>query len=128
MADPQFLLDANLCIYVLQGASPMVRERLERHAPGAVVTSAIVYAEVMRKINPADHAEYAKAAAFFSIIPVMPFDAAAALIYRAVPFRRGSFDRLIAAHALALKLIVATNNVGDFTDVPGLRVENWTVA
>lgn len=126
MTEPQILFDSNLCIYVLRGASAAVRDRLESFAPNTVVTSAIAYAEVMRKIDPADPVEYRKAAAFFSVIPVLPFDAAAALAYRTVPFRRRSFDRLIAAHALALNLIVATNNERDFIDVPGLRVENWT--
>jgi tRNA(fMet)-specific endonuclease VapC len=43
-----------------------------------------------------------------------------------LPFRRASYDRLIAAHALSLDLTLITNNEGDFADVPGLRVENWT--
>jgi tRNA(fMet)-specific endonuclease VapC len=42
--------------------------------------------------------------AFLSEVPVLPFDAAAADVYARLPFRRG-FDRLIAAHALALDLV-----------------------
>jgi tRNA(fMet)-specific endonuclease VapC len=42
--------------------------------------------------------------------------------------RRSSFDRLIAAHALALGFVLVTNNEKHFIDVPGLRVENWTAA
>jgi len=34
---------------------------------------------------------------------------------------------LLAAHALALDVVIVTNNEADFADVPGLRVENWTV-
>lgn len=37
----------------------------------------------------------------------------------------GYNDLLIAAHALALDAIMVTDNVGEFTRVPGLRVENW---
>jgi tRNA(fMet)-specific endonuclease VapC len=58
-------------------------------------------------------------------VPVLPFDAAAAEVYARLPFRRGSFDRLIAAHALALDLVLVTDNVADYADVPGLKVENW---
>jgi tRNA(fMet)-specific endonuclease VapC len=37
----------------------------------------------------------------------------------------GPNDLLIAAHALTLDLILVTNNVEEFTRVPGLAVENW---
>ena len=57
---------------------------------------------------------------------LLPFDEAAVRAYAALPFRRGSFDRLIAAHALALDLTLVTSNVRDFADIPGLLVENWT--
>ena len=32
---------------------------------------------------------------------------------------------LIAAHVLALNLILVTNNLREFSRVPGLKVENW---
>jgi tRNA(fMet)-specific endonuclease VapC len=60
-------------------------------------------------------------------IPVLPFDENAARAYARIPFKRASYDRLIAAHALAQTLIVVTDNEADFADVPGLVVENWTV-
>jgi tRNA(fMet)-specific endonuclease VapC len=41
--------------------------------------------------------------------------------------RRDAFDRLIAAHAVAVGATLVTNNVADFQDYPGLRVENWAV-
>ena len=40
---------------------------------------------------------------------------------------RDPFDRLLAAHALSIGATVVTNNEFDFADVPGLKVENWTV-
>jgi tRNA(fMet)-specific endonuclease VapC len=60
-------------------------------------------------------------------VEVLPFDEMAALVYANLPFKRASYDRLIAAHALALGLTIVTDNETDFADVPGLRVENWTV-
>jgi tRNA(fMet)-specific endonuclease VapC len=48
------------------------------------------------------------------------------LAYAQLPFKRASFDRLIAAHAVSQDLIVVTGNAKDFADVPGLKVENWT--
>jgi tRNA(fMet)-specific endonuclease VapC len=58
---------------------------------------------------------------------VLPFDEAAARAYARLPFKRGRFDRLLAAHALSLDLTVITNNERDFSDIAGLRVENWTI-
>ena len=39
--------------------------------------------------------------------------------------RIGDFDEMIAAHALALRAIVVTDNVRHFSRVAGLRIENW---
>ncbi|HSX54046.1 MAG TPA: PIN domain-containing protein [Sphingomonas sp.] len=57
----------------------------------------------------------------------MPFDTAAAQRFPAARKARGKFDRLIAAHALALGAALVTHNVRDFRDVPGLRIEDWTI-
>lgn len=50
-----------------------------------------------------------------------------AMLVQRVGVNRRSFDRLIAAHALALGAVLVTNNEKDFADVPGLMVENWAV-
>ena len=127
MTKPRFMLDSNICIYVLHGGSERVRARIEANAPGEVVTSAIAYAEVMRGV-PQDRAKEKRAEAFFREVAVLPFGSEAARTYRAIPFRRGTFDRLIAAHALALGVVFVTNNDRDYDDVPGLRIENWTLS
>lgn len=61
----------------------------------------------------------------FEQVPVRPFDREAAVRYAGLPFRRASFDRLIAAHALALGATLVTSNPRDFADIRNLRVENW---
>lgn len=128
MVEPAFLLDSNICIYVLEGLSEPVRQRIEACRPGRLVTSAVAYAEVMRGLDQTDARAVAKAEALFRLIEVLPFDQLAAAAYFKIAFRRASFDRLIAAHALALGLILITNNERDFGDVPGLAVENWTLS
>lgn len=128
MTEPRVLVDSNICIYLIEGLSAVARRCVERFEPGELVTSAIAYAEVMRGVDIANARAVANAEALFEVIPVIPFGAEAALTYRHLPFKRHSFDRLIAAHALALDLPVATNNEADFADVAGLKVENWTRA
>ena len=127
MTEPLFLLDSNICIYLLEGLSDAVRDRVERCRPGQVVTSAICLAEVMRGVDRGDPDALAKAQRFFAVIPPLDFGMGAALRYAELAFRRHSFDRLIAAHALSAGLALVTNNVSDFADVPGLMVENWTI-
>lgn len=122
---PRVLLDANICIYLIEGLSEAARNKVERFAPGEVVTSAVAFAEVMLKVDPADARGSANAEAFFARIPVLPFGAEAALAYREVPFERHRFDHLIAAHALSLDLLLVTRNTRHFGNVSGLRCENW---
>lgn len=127
MSEAAYLLDSNILIYLLEGTSPTARAAIERCRPGEVVTSAVAYAELMRKVPDDDAEKEAAVEALFSLVAVLPFDAAAARSYRHITFKR-TFDRLIAAHALQLDLTFITNHVRDFADVPGLRVENWAEA
>ena len=125
MADPLFLLDSNICIYLLKGASDAVRHRVESHAPGELVTSALAFAEVMMGVRSPE--ETARAKVFFGLVTVQPFDRLAAESYLKMPFKRGSYDRLIGAHALSLGLTLVTANERHFADILGLKIENWTV-
>jgi tRNA(fMet)-specific endonuclease VapC len=125
VTEPAYLLDSNICIYVLADAEGAAARRLGECEPGSVVTSAIAYAEVMRGRPTEDARLLVGAAALFRVVPVLPFDERAALRYQQIPFRRGTFDRLIAAHALSLGLTLITNNQRDYADVEGLRIENW---
>jgi tRNA(fMet)-specific endonuclease VapC len=122
------MLDSNILIYLLEGISPPARAKVEACQPGEVVTSTIACAEMMLKVPAGDAQKQADVDRLFTAVKLLPFDGRAALAYRDVPFRRGSFDRLIAAHALALGLVVVTNNESDYSDVPGLVIENWAVA
>jgi len=69
----------------------------------------------------------------FSKLAPKPFDMDAAAMFGGLsqqyPGKRNSFDRMIAAHALALNVTLVTNNVADFDiyQAAGLRLENWCV-
>lgn len=121
----RYLLDSNIVIAASLGIGVRLRSRLVACNEGDLATSAIVYAEVMygaeRRLPPSTDA----LELFLEEVPVLDFDRAAAETYARLPFRRGSYDRLIAAHALSQGLTVITDNVRDFADVPGLQVENW---
>jgi tRNA(fMet)-specific endonuclease VapC len=66
----------------------------------------------------------------FSMAPVLPFDLPAAAIHddlRARRVRIATMDLRIAATALARGLILLTRNTRDFSQVPGLVTEDWTI-
>lgn len=125
MAEPKFLLDSNICIYILVNGAGPEAQRLAEQATGSVVTSAICFAEVMK--GAAGGGSTNGAEELFLAVQPLPFGEPAARVYAGLPFKRGSFDRLIAAHALSLGLTLVTANVADFADVPGLQVEDWTL-
>jgi tRNA(fMet)-specific endonuclease VapC len=126
-----YMLDTNTCLDFLLARSDLVAARIRRDAARLSV-SAITAAELRvgnrTSKNPEQDAR--KVDLFLSTITTHPFDDAAAATYgdvvQRVGLRRTSFDRLIGAHAMALGLIVVTNNERHFADIPGLRVENWT--
>ncbi len=122
----RFLLDANAVILALTG-HPRVLGRLADCDEGDLALSAIAFAEVFLGIARGKPPSLDVMAGFLEEVIVLPFDEQAARSYAQLPFRRGNFDRLIAAHALSLDLILVTNNEGDFADIPGLRLENWTL-
>ena len=121
------MLDSNICIYVLEALAEKLRPRIEACAPGQLVASAISHAEVWWGVDMNDPVAVEKVERFYQVVTVLPFDGHASRRYAEIPFKRHRFDRLIAAHALALGLTVVTSNEADFADVPGLVVENWTV-
>jgi tRNA(fMet)-specific endonuclease VapC len=123
-----YLIDSDLAIYSMGGdAGSALNVRLASCYPGDVAISAVSFAEValgswLGKPPLPDILD-----AFVSAVPILPFDEAAAREYARLRFKRARFDRLLAAHALALDAVVVTNNEADFADVPGLMVENWAV-
>lgn len=123
----KYLLDSNIIVYLTMNSNERVVRRAADCDEGDLVTSAVAYAEVAYGSLNEQPPAIEQLQAFVQEVPVLDFDYKAALAYATLPFKRGSFDRLIAAHALSHDLIVVTHNVKHFADVPGLKVENWTV-
>ena len=126
------LLDTKICIDYLDSRSELARQRVREKFSSGLHVSSITEAQLRvgprTSENPQGDAE--RLDRFLAILTVHSFDSRAAVIYgamvRRIDMRRSSFDRLIAAHALALGMTLLTNNEKDFTDVPGVQVENWT--
>lgn len=129
----RYMLDTNICIYLMDRRPPQVVERFAAVDKGDVVLSVITLAElrhgVERHTQAKEIAERALAL-LLTWVPAATFDADAAVHYGVLSAavrdrRRDALDRLIAAHALSLGVTLVTNNEADFKDYPGLFVENW---
>ncbi|MCO5183827.1 MAG: type II toxin-antitoxin system VapC family toxin [Anaerolineae bacterium] len=129
-----YLLDTDICIYLLNGRYPQIDRRLTRCEPDAVMLSSIVVAELAygaaNSSNP--QRNYNTLELFVSAFTVLPFGYREARSYGEIraQLRRlgtpiGSADTFIAAHAHANDLILVTNNIRQFQHVSDLQLENW---
>lgn len=129
---PLFMLDTNMCIYLMKNQPEQVARRFAQCYVGDVVMSAITFAELQYGVTVSDNSarERLNLAALVEDIKVVSFDAAAATAYGPIreetrERKKDHLDKLIAAHAVALDVTLVTNNERDFIAYPGLRVENW---
>lgn len=129
-----YLLDTNICIYLMKVHLPEVVERFKRTPIGHVGMSVVTYAELRHGVErcpPQDRVLAEQALnRFIALVPVIALDQRAADSYGIIAAtirdrRRDAFDRLIAAQAISIGATLITNNEADFRDYPGLMVENW---
>jgi tRNA(fMet)-specific endonuclease VapC len=130
----RYLLDTNACVDYLNGRFPSVTERIQRSSPQDLCISSIVVAELR---YGADHSSsryrnHRRLDMLTAEIACVDFDLQAASTYgkvRADLEAKGSpigpNDMLIAAHALALGVVLVTDNRREFERVEGLEIESW---
>jgi tRNA(fMet)-specific endonuclease VapC len=127
-----YLLDTNACLDFLLLRSAQLVARLDANFGHCSVSTVTVAELRVGSRTSADPVEDDRTLdLFLSGLDVLPFDDDAAVRYgkmmRDLAMKRTNFDRLIAAHALSLGLVLVTSNTRHFADVPGLMVENWTL-
>ena len=123
----RYLIDADAAVYSMDEGHESLTARMRSYAPGEIAISTISFAEIAYGTEAGKPPPPEILEAFIAAIPLVAFDEAAARAYARLPFKRARFDRLLAAHALSIGATVVTNNEADFADVPGLKVENWTL-
>ena len=134
----QFLLDTDICSYVIRGRDPRLLATMQSKARSGVdiSISAITYAELRSGAERSRNADrYNHAIRLFCerLSGILAWDRSAAdefasleaeLLGAGKPIGRN--DTMIAAHALSLDCAVVTNNHRHFSRVPRLEVENWS--
>lgn len=131
-----YLLDTNICIYIMKYKPPSVREKFEQLARGTVGMSAITYGELLYGAQKSNHAKKAESLIhqLCDYIQPVPLSLKVADHYasiRAVLEKNGKMignnDLWIAAHCLDLNMTLVTNNEKEFSRVNKLKIENWVV-
>lgn len=128
-----YMLDTNICIYVINARTPKVLARFRQERLGSIGISSVTAAELAFGVAKTGSARNREALEMFlAPLEVLPFDASTIWHYAALRAgleRRGqlvgALDTMIAAHALASNAILVTNNTLEFSRVPELRLQNW---
>ena len=130
----KFLLDTNICIYIIKRKPKRVFERFQSLNPSDLGISSITVAELEYGAYKSQRLEKNRTALnqFLLALEILPFDQRSTQVYgqlRAMLERQGTvigaMDMLIAAQAQALGLILVTNNVNEFSRIQNLVIQNW---
>jgi tRNA(fMet)-specific endonuclease VapC len=132
----KFMLDTNILIYLIKQKPPQVMARFSVHSMADVCVSSITVAELEYGVMKSRSEKNKRTLdGWLQLVHRPAFDEAAARAYgniRATLESQGTpigpLDTLIAAHAIAVDATLVTNNVREFARVPGLRIEDWTLA
>lgn len=129
-----YLLDSNVCIHLLNERHLGIEQNFRSHSPAEIALCSIVKAELLfgarhsRRVS----ANLQRLKQFFAPLTSLPFDDRCAEEYaqiRADLTAQGKIigpnDMLIAAIARANNAILVTGNIGEFSRIVGIKIEDW---
>jgi len=135
MPQSLFMLDTNIVSFIIRGASPLLKERLSSVPLARLTISVLTEAELRYGVAQAPHAKKLGTLVdnFLSHVTILPWESAAAeeyaLLRRALT-RKGlsltNMDMLIAAHALAARATLVTNDAALLRLHPLVKTTDWT--
>ncbi len=130
----RYLLDSNICIYLIKNRPLAVLEGFRQHPPQDVAISIVTLFELQYGIEKSQYRERSEAALAKFLLPLnlIDLDCSSALDAAAIHAQLekkgmpiGSYDLLIAGLARSRDWILVTNNEREFSRVDGLKIENW---
>lgn len=130
----KFLLDTNICIYLIKKKPQSVLAKFRALEPGDIALSSITAAELHYGVEKSQFPDKNRQALneFMFPLEMAPFNERAAAVYGRIRTGLekkgkviGSYDMLIAAHAISLDITLVTNDVKEFSRIPGLKISNW---
>ena len=129
-----YLIDTNICIYIMNKRPATVIEKFKTMEPGEICISSITVSELQYGVAKSTRkGENSKRLSSFLLpFEILPYDEKAAAVYGDIRSQLeqsgqtiGPLDLLIGAHALSLDLTIITNNTKEFSRIDRLDVEDW---
>lgn len=129
-----YLLDTNICIYLIKKRTPEALAQFRQHSPLDVAISTITLFELEYGAEKSQYRQRSQDALAKFLLPLNLLDldrsaAADAAVIRAELERKGlpigPYDLLIAGLARSRNMTLVSNNTKEFERVDGLRLENW---
>ena len=129
-----YLIDTNICIYIMNKRPKDVIARFKEMALGDIGISTITVSELQFGVDNSRfiNENQKRLDEFLTPFEILAYDEAAARVYGKIRFELkkkglpiGPLDLLIAAHAVSKNLILVTNNDREFKRVKSLEVEKW---
>ncbi|MDZ7697865.1 MAG: type II toxin-antitoxin system VapC family toxin [Deltaproteobacteria bacterium] len=130
----RYLLDTNICIYLIKKRPPEAFQHFSQHSPAEVAISIITVFELEYGIRKSRHQQRSRdaMAKFLSPLNVVNLDRSSVLEAAAIRAQLekkgmpiGPYDLLIAGLAISREMTLVTHNTSAFERVGGLILENW---
>jgi tRNA(fMet)-specific endonuclease VapC len=135
MAKQRYILDTNTASYIIKGQPIVVREYLQNVPMTSVCISAITEAELLYGVTRKPEAKHLPLAVkeFLLLVEILPWDSDAAEAYAQLRTAcenegqpLGSMDMLIAAHSVAVKAVLITNDRAFYHVKHLIMLQDWT--
>ena len=129
-----YLLDTNICIYLIKKRSPEIIERFRKHSPRDVAISTITLFELQYGIEKSQYRQRSEDALEKFLLPLNVIDLDHSAAIEAASIRAqlekkgltiGPYDLLIAGLARSRDMTLVTNNTKEFKRVSALQLEDW---
>ncbi|MBW2364254.1 MAG: type II toxin-antitoxin system VapC family toxin [Deltaproteobacteria bacterium] len=129
-----YLLDSNICIYLIKNRPAEVLERFRQHSPQDAAISIITLFELQYGVQKSQYRQRSEGALAKFLLPLKLINLDRSSVLEAAAIRIqlekkgtpiGPYDLLIAGLAKSRDMILVTNNTKEFERVVGLHMENW---
>jgi len=130
-----YLLDSNICIFVIRNKTSFLRKKIKQFSPYLLHLSVITVAELeygaaKSQNQMKEHLAVLDFVSPFDILNFNPKDAENFGLIRSYLEKKGTpigpYDLEIAAQAMTRGLTVVTHNFDEFSRIPWIKVEDWT--
>ena len=131
----KYLLDTNICIYIINEKPRNVLNKFEQYPVHEFGISSITHAELQYGVTKSGQKNRNQLALDEFLLPltILPFHGTSLMesygrirvFLESKGKAIGPLDTLIAAHALSMDLTIISNNIKEFSRIPNLKCENW---